>query len=235
MFGRPQGATLALRSATRRVSALCLHHHRYTVPWCIDVKLPLSSPLTNRPFRSARRRYSSQTHTATGAYVVPSAESLCSDQAANVSSPSTMRETKRSAVINLGFESLTLGNGSSQDPISQMPKKGKKGIDDTSGEIPLHASSRVYARSWHPEQQVPSYQPLLVPPLGSNQSALSPSKDSPGKAQHASFVLPANLIPSPPAIEAAQDLASLRLVPALAALNKQPKQLVSRQSQPPPY
>ncbi|KAL8969112.1 MAG: hypothetical protein Q9197_004514, partial [Variospora fuerteventurae] len=135
-----------------------------------------------------------------------------------------MRETKRSAVINLGIESLTLGNGSSEDPISQMPKMGKKGIDDTSGDISLHASSRVYARSWHPEQQVPSYQPLLVPPLGSNQSALSPSKDSPGKAQHASFVLPANLIPSPPALEAAQDLASLRLVPALAALNKQPKQ-----------
>ncbi|KAL8652249.1 MAG: hypothetical protein Q9210_002790 [Variospora velana] len=135
-----------------------------------------------------------------------------------------MRETKRNAVTNLSFESLTLGNGSSEDPISQMPKKGKKGTDDTSGTIPLHASSRVYARSWRPEQQVPSYQPLHVPPLGSNQSALSPSEDSPGKAQHQSFVLPANLIPSPPATDAAQDLASLRLAPALAALNKQPKQ-----------
>ncbi|KAI4117311.1 MAG: hypothetical protein LQ345_002423 [Seirophora villosa] len=137
-----------------------------------------------------------------------------------------MRGFNGHAVTNLGFGNLTLGDASSEDPTSQVPKKGKKSTQDASPPNSPHAPSSVYARSWRPEQQVPSYQPLNVPPLGSNQSPQTPSKDSP------SSILPVGLLP--PATYASEELAALRPAPALGALTQQPEKSLPRHSPAPP-
>ncbi|KAI4131185.1 MAG: hypothetical protein LQ338_001390 [Usnochroma carphineum] len=152
-----------------------------------------------------------------------STEATLSGQVMQETSRHVGNRSDQNTAATLGLENLELGSKKSEIPTCQMPKKGKKGIKDTSKTTPWDAPSKVNARSWRREQQVPTYQPLNVPALGSNQNAKTlPGEDTAELLDHTSN-LPLRASQQT-ATYAAKELLALTPSPTSSSLNQKAKQ-----------
>ncbi|KAI4208068.1 MAG: hypothetical protein LQ346_000232 [Caloplaca aetnensis] len=94
--------------------------------------------------------------------------------------------SNRSAAATFGLDNLELGIKTSEASALQMPKKSSDGINQMP-KLRHNGPSKLNRSSWRRAQQVPSYEPLNVPPLGSTRNrSTQPGEDADGTLDNTS-------------------------------------------------
>lgn len=149
------------------------------------------------------------------------------------SSRSVENESNHNEAATFGLDSLKLRDEVSIASAPHMPKKDNEGINQMS-RLRHEGPSTNNSRSWRREQQVPVYEPLNVPPLGSSQSRSSRLEGDGDATLHYTTVQPTR--PSQPtAGHTPKSLIASGQAPTSSSFDQHGKQSVSLMRRLPPW
>ncbi|KAL8928006.1 MAG: hypothetical protein Q9208_002081 [Pyrenodesmia sp. 3 TL-2023] len=138
------------------------------------------------------------------------------------SSRSVGNESNDNGAATFGLDSLKLGDEILKVSAPHMPGKGSEDINKMS-KMRQDGPSKINSRSWRREQQVPVYEPLNVPPLGSGQSRSSELEGDLNAKLHYTMIRPTS--PSQPtAAHTQKGLIASGRAPTSSSLDQHGKQ-----------